>query len=95
MAVNASLALSLVKTRLNRQQADTTLDDYLSARIAAAEGYLNRMMSVPLNDSTDDLMLLVDLTCWQYQNRDKPDEQPKWLRQRLRERFIYRGQPSP
>lgn len=91
MAVNMETALKLVKIRLNRLPDDTTLDEYLSARVSAAEGYLNRMMSVPLNDSTADLMLLVDLTVWQYQNRDQASAQPQWLRQRLRERFVYRG----
>ena len=32
------MALQLVKTRLNRAQADTTLDEYLAERIDAAEG---------------------------------------------------------
>ena len=91
MAVNTTQALALVKARLNRISTDTSLDEYLTARIGAAAEKLNRMMPRPLDDSTADLMLLVDLTCWDYANRDKPDAQPQWLRMRLRERFLDNG----
>lgn len=89
-----SLALLMVKTRLNRMASDTSLDEYLTTRIQGAVEELNRMMRADLGDSTADLLLLVDFTVWQYQNRDQPGAQPAWLRQRLRERFLLKGGDS-
>lgn len=85
--VDMTVALSLVKTRLNRPAADTSLDDYLQARLEAAAGELSRV-GITLTDSSEDLMLLVDTTVWQYQNRDKPGGMPDWLRLRRRERWL-------
>lgn len=90
MAVNAATALGLVKTRLNRLQSDTSLDDYLAARINAAEQELEHS-GIHLTDSDDDLMLVVDCTVWQYQSRDKPGAMPEWLRLKRRERWIREG----
>lgn len=91
---DVSLALLMVKTRLNRMASDTSLDEYLTTRIQGAAEELNRMMRFDLDDSTADLLLLVDFTVWQYQNRDQPGAQPAWLRQRLRERFLRKGQDA-
>lgn len=87
MAINMSQALSLMKARLNRVQGDTSLDDMLSIRLEAAAGELERT-GIRLDDSADDLMLLVDYTVWQYQSRDKPGGMPEWLRLRRRERWL-------
>lgn len=87
MAINMSQALSLMKARLNRVQGDTSLDDMLSIRLEAAAGELERT-GIHLDDSADDLMLLVDYTVWQYQSRDKPGGMPEWLRLRRRERWL-------
>ena len=84
------MALQLVKTRLNRAQADTTLDEYLVARINAAEDEL-RGTGIDLGESAEDLMLVVDLTVWEYQNRDKDTGLPDWLRLRRRERWLRQG----
>lgn len=86
MAVNQETALSLVKARLNR--LDANLDTYLTQRVAAAVEELTRI-GIQLNDSADDLMLVVDYTVWQYQNRDAPGTMPEWLRLRRRERWIH------
>lgn len=88
---DVNTALLMVKTRLNRLSTDTSLDDYLIQRIQGAQEELNRMMRADLDDSTADLLLLVDFTVWQYQNRDQSGAQPAWLRQRLRERFLRKG----
>ena len=80
-------ALLLVKSRLNRPAADTSLDNYLQTRINAAAAELART-GITLTDSADDLMLLVDLTVWEYQNRDKAAGMPDWLRLRRRERWL-------
>ena len=90
MAINSAQALALVKTRLNRLQSDTTLDDYLTARINGAAAELEAI-GIHLADTADDLLLLVDYTVWQYQNRDAPGSMPDWLRLRRRERWIREG----
>ena len=87
MAGTTNTALSLVKQRLNRLAADTSLDDYFTQRIAAAEAELAGT-GISLTDSADDLMLLVDYTVWQYQNRDSAGRMPDWLRLRRRERWL-------
>ena len=87
MAANTETALSLVKSRLNRMAADTSLDGYFTQRIAAAAAELEGT-GISLTDSADDLMLLVDYTVWQYQNRDSAGSMPDWLRLRRRERWL-------
>ena len=90
MAIDTAQALALVKTRLNRLQSDTTLDDYLTARIDGAAAELEAI-GIHLADTADDLLLLVDYAVWQYQNRDTPGSMPEWLRLRRRERWIREG----
>ena len=84
--INVQTALDLVKARLNR--LDANLDTYLVQRVQAAVEELTRI-GIKLNDSADDLMLVVDYTVWQYQNRDTPGTMPEWLRLRRRERWIH------
>ena len=88
--VDTVTALALVKTRLNRMQNDTRLDDYFSARIEAAIGELEGT-GITLTSSTEDLLLVVDYTVWQYQNRDSAAGMPEWLRLRRRERWVRQG----
>ena len=90
MAVDTTQALALVKTRLNRLQSDTTLDAYFTARISAAIQELEGT-GIRLTDSAEDLLLVVDYTVWQYQNRDSAAGMPDWLRLRRRERWIREG----
>lgn len=87
MAIDTSQALALVKARLNRLSTDTTLDDYFNARINAVCEELAGT-GITLGDGAEDLMLVVDMTCWQYQNRDNPSAMPEWLRLRRRERWL-------
>jgi len=89
-AVDNTQALSLVKARLNRLSTDTTLDEYLTARIMAAEQAIEAT-GIVLTASVADLMLVVDYTVWEYQNRDKPGSMPDWLRLRRRERWVRQG----
>lgn len=86
--MDTSAALSLVKSRLNRLASDTSLDEYLTARVTAAEKELEAIGIHLSADAPDDLMLLVDYTVWQYQNRDKPGGMPDWLRLKRRERWL-------
>lgn len=90
MALDMTAALGIVKARLNRLPGDTSLDEYLSARIEAAANELTKI-GITLDDSTDDLMLVVDTAVWQYSNRDKPGGMPDWLRRRRRERWLREG----
>ena len=92
-AINEGIALMMVKTRLNRLPQDTTLDDYLYARIDAAVQAIEAT-GIILTDSTADLMLVVDYTVWEYQNRDKPGGMPDWLRLRRRERWLQQRRPD-
>lgn len=87
MQADIQTALGLVKARLNRLAADTSLDQYFMQRIGAAEAEL-KGAGISLTDSADDMMLLVDYTVWQYQNRDSTGAMPDWLRLRRRERWL-------
>ena len=87
MWVSTETALGLVKSRLNRMAVDTSLDDYFRQRIAAAVAELEGT-GISLTGSPDDLMLVVDYTVWQYQNRDSAGSMPEWLRLRRRERWL-------
>ena len=87
MQVNIRTALGLVKARLNRLASDATLDTYFVQRIEAAEAELEST-GISLTDSADDMMLVVDYTVWQYQNRDSAGTMPDWLRMRRRERWL-------
>ena len=86
-AVNETTALALVKARLNRLQSDTSLDSYFQARLSGAIEYLEGI-GIGLTDSDEDMMLVVDFTVWQYQNRDNPGAMPDWLKLQRRERWL-------
>lgn len=85
--VTMESVLGLVKTRLNRMGSDEKLDDTLKYRIEAVAEELKKT-GITLTDSADDMMLLVDMAVWQYQNRDKNTGMPEWLRLRRRERWL-------
>ena len=85
--MNTETVLGLVKARLNRLASDTSLDEYLTQRILAAIDELTGI-GINLGDTVEDMMLVVDTTVYQYQNRDKPGGMPEWLRLRRRERWL-------
>lgn len=85
--MDMEMALGLVKARLTRPPGDTALDEYLKNRIEGAAAKLKRL-GIHLTESADDMMLLVDYTVWQYQNRDKPGDMPEWLKHDRRERWL-------
>lgn len=87
MTYDSTLALSLVKARLNILPANTTLDEYLIARIEATAQELEGS-GIRIRNDAEDTMLLVDMTVWQYQSRDKESGMPEWLRLRRRERWL-------
>lgn len=85
---NESTVLGIVKARLNRLASDTSLDDYLKARIQAADIELAGNGITLAVDDVRDNVLLADIVVWQYGNRDKPDGMPEWLRLARRERWL-------
>ena len=87
MAYAPETVLSIVKARLNRLATDTSIDEYLLARIEAADCELARS-GIKLTDETRDTVLLADYVAWQYQSRDKQGGMPDWLRLARRERFL-------
>ena len=79
--------LMLVKCRLNRRAEDTSLDEYLRARIAAVQEELGDT-GIRLQATPRDMMFVADYTAWQYANRDKQEPMPDWLRLARRERWL-------
>ena len=88
--INEINALAMLKSRLNRLPGDTTLDEYLLARIQAAEGEIEAT-GITLQDNMQDTLYVVDYTAWSYANRDKNTGMPDWLRLRRRERWLQEG----
>lgn len=83
---NQTQALELVKARLNR--LDSALDDYLQARIDAAQLYLiGQGINISMSD-TRDMMLVVDMAVWMYSSRDQSGHIPDWLRAQVRQRWL-------
>lgn len=88
--------LLLVKDRMDRTPGNTTRDVALLHRIEAAIAHLERLGIRFDRDeggqirtiTADDAMLVVDLTVWMQQNRDKGEDDPKWLRRRLQQRWM-------
>ena len=84
--------IKMVFARLNRiyQPGEGDEDDftaYIRARISAAMEEL-RGMGIEITSSPDDIMLVTDYVCWQYANREKAEDDPDWLRRRLKNRWI-------
>lgn len=87
---DATSALSMLKARLNRLQEDTSLDSVLLTRIDEASQELEHI-GITLDDSTRDMMLIVDYAAWKYLNRDKNGEMPAWLKRERFERWLESG----
>ena len=83
-------ALGLMKARLNRLHSDAVQDEYLRARIAAAAQRLAEN-GIVLDASPGDTMLLVDMATWDYQNRDRGEAMPAWLKDVRRDRWMKEG----
>lgn len=92
MAYNQSLALELLKGRMDRAGLDVppNLEAYWSKRLEAAVKYLKDKGVVFDNDteSIADNELVADYTAYKLTNRDSTDTMPKWLRLEIRERFL-------
>ena len=77
--------LTTVKARLIR--TDDRLDGYLTGRISSVVQELAGA-GIIYDGSARDCMLVVDMVCWQYSNRDKNEAVPEWLRLARRERWL-------
>lgn len=84
---DAALILQLVKSRLNRLDTDTALDEHLLTVINGAADYL-RGMGIRLNGSDRDNLLLLNQAVQMYQNRDQAGADPEWLRYQRRQRWL-------
>lgn len=94
MAYTESTVLGIVKARLNRLASDTSLDDYLKQRIAAADKDLAGNGINLVADDVRDSVLLADMVVWQHNNRDKAEAMPEWLRLARRERWLRERVPN-
>ena len=84
-ATSMQTALEMLKIRLNRSAS--ALDEYFTNLLHAEAGKL-RDNGIHLHDDMQDIMLLVDMAAWRYNNRDKPGAMPEWLRLLRRERWL-------
>ena len=89
--IEKSMALQLMKARLNRIESDTSLDELFECVIEASAQELERA-GIRLNNSTQDLMLVVNTAVWHYQSRDSQAGMPDWLRLQRRERWLNERQ---
>ena len=95
--------LMLVKDRLDRTPGNTLRDLPLMHRIQGAIALLERKGIRFERDESgeiarmdaDDMMLIVDLTAWMVSNRDKGEDEPKWLRRQLNERWMNERRVLP
>ena len=81
-----AVALVMMKQRLTR--LDNNQDDYLKARIGAAYDTMTGWGIRPDLDKRGDMMFLVDLAVWQYNNRDSNAGTPDWLRKKINDRWF-------
>ncbi len=92
MAYNPTLALELLKARMDRAGLNVPPDlaKYWSNRLEAAKEKLSDKGVVYDSDteSIADNTLIADYAAWQLMNRDNPSPMPEWLRLEIRERFL-------
>lgn len=85
--IQTSMALQLMKARLNRLPSDTSLDELFEVTIAASAEEIEKT-GITLTDSVQDMMLVVNTAVWHYQARDSQAGMPEWLRLQRRERWL-------
>lgn len=87
MSFNVDKAIMLVKARKNMMVSHGMNDVYITTRVNAVVKELERK-GIHLTDTADDVILVVDITVWQYNNRDNPNGMPEWLKLARRERWL-------
>lgn len=94
MGYTTDTVLGLVRDRLDYAPGFTARDGQLRNRIDGVIRELERkgIRVIPEGEADiaeiDDVLLVVDMTVWQQNNRDKAESDPPWLRQRLRDRWL-------
>lgn len=87
MPIDIQMAVLMVKQRKDMLTGIHQRDDYITARVKSTVSELESS-GIHLVDTPDDQMLVVDMTVWQYNNRDQGGAMPEWLRLRRRERWM-------
>lgn len=90
MAYDENMALDLVKSRRRILNLPPMDEMYTRMRIRGAAERLEKN-GIHLRRTDEDLTLLVDMTVWEINNRDKGSGMPDWLRLVRRERFLSDG----
>ena len=80
-------AMRMLKYRKDRMQDDYSRDEYYEQRIREAISTVEGR-GIILRDTTEDLMLVVDIASEYDANRDKQTGEPAWLRQKLMRRWM-------
>lgn len=87
MGINVDTAIAMVKQRKDWLNTANPKDLYISMRVNETIGEL-RDMGIHLVDTPQDLMLVVDIVVWKYNNRDKSQAEPQWLRDAKNTRWM-------
>lgn len=87
MPIDLQTAVLMVKQRKDMLTGIHQRDDYITARVQSVISELENK-GIHLVDTTDDLMLVVDMTVWQYNNRDQGGAMPEWMRMLRYERWM-------
>ena len=88
LATFVASAQQLLMQRLDRLSVPVEKARYFEMRVRQSIAELERQGIKVSDTSVDDLMLVVDLAAWNHANRDKPGEQPTWLRTKIRGRWV-------
>ena len=87
MGINVDTAIAMVKQRKDMLQTANPKDAYIDMRVRETIGELQDM-GIHLVDTPQDMMLVVDIAVWKYNNRDKSHAEPQWLRDAKNTRWI-------
>lgn len=87
MSINIDMAIAMVKQRKDMLQKPNPRDLYIEMRVKETIGELQDM-GIHLVDSPQDLMLVVDIAVWKYNNRDKSNAEPQWMRNAKNNRWM-------
>lgn len=87
MAINVETAVALVKQRKDMMPGISQRDEYIEMRVKSVISELEGK-GIHLVDTESDLMLVVDMAVWQYNNRDNMAAPPMWLTLARRERWL-------
>lgn len=87
MAIDVNKAVELFKLRKDMLTNSYRRDELIITRIKATIQQLEAK-GIHLVNTDADLMFVVDVAVWQYNNRDKLTAEPEWLRASKNERWM-------